>query len=92
MRSNVREGVILASPRNEGERFNVAGSCVRNLGIRFPALIDGMDNAVERAYTGWPDRLVLIGVDGRVEYKSEAGPFGFRPAELAEALGGAVHR
>jgi hypothetical protein len=87
MRSNVREGVIFTSPRDEGERFNLAGSCVRNLGIRFPALIDAMDNAVERAYTGWPDRLVLIGVDGRVQYKSEPGPFGFRPAELAAALG-----
>jgi len=57
MRSNIREGVVFRNPRSEGERFQVAVSCVRTLGIRFPALIDGMDNTVEQAYTGWPDRL-----------------------------------
>ena len=34
-----------------------------------------MDNAVEQEYTAWPDRLYLIGVDGRIRFKSEAGPF-----------------
>jgi hypothetical protein len=58
-RSNVRKGVIFATPRTEGERVEIAESCVRTLGIRFPALIDGMDNAVEREYAGWPDRLIV---------------------------------
>ena len=65
----------------------VAESCVRKLGIRFPALIDGMDNTVERLYTGWPDRLLLIDRTGSVVYKSAPGPFGFHPAELEAALG-----
>ena len=86
MGSNVREGVVFASPKTDAERVNVAESCVRNLGIRFPALIDGIENTVERAYTGWPDRLVLIGKDGRVVYRSEPGPFGFHPAELEQAI------
>jgi type I thyroxine 5'-deiodinase len=86
MGSNVREGVVFASPKTDAERVNVAGSCVRNLGIRFPALIDGIENTVEREYTGWPDRLVLIGKDGRVVYRSEPGPFGFHPAELEQAI------
>ena len=66
--ANVRENVVFRSPRSNGERFEVAGSCVRKLGIRFPALIDGIDNTVERLYTGWPDRLYLIDRDGRVVY------------------------
>ena len=86
MGSNVREGVVFASPRNDGERLHIAESCVRNLGIRFPALIDGIDNTVERMYTGWPDRLILIGIDGRIVYKSEPGPFGFHPEALEAAL------
>jgi type I thyroxine 5'-deiodinase len=86
MGSNVREGVVFASPKTDGERVNVAASCVRNLGIRFPALIDGIENTVERQYTGWPDRLILIGADGRVVYVSEPGPFGFHPARLEAAL------
>lgn len=86
MQSNVRENVVFRNPRSEGERTQVAESCVRNLGIRFPALIDGMDNAVEQQYTGWPDRMFLINREGRVVYKSEAGPFGFHPAQLEAAL------
>jgi len=59
---------------------------VRKLGIRFPALIDGIDNTVERQYTGWPDRLFLIGRDGRVIFKTTPGPFGFDPKQLEDAL------
>lgn len=86
MGSNVREGVVFRNPRSDGERFQVAESCVRNLGIHFPALIDGIDNTVERLYTGWPDRLVLIDRQGRVAYKSAPGPFGFAPTNLENAL------
>jgi len=90
MRSNIKEGVVFRNPRSDSERFNVAESCVRTLGIRFPALIDGIDNAVERQYTGWPDRLYLIGRDGRVVFKSAPGPFGFHPAALEQALRGVL--
>jgi len=86
MESNVTEHVLFASPKNEDERFALAGSCVRNLHIAFPALIDGFDNRVEAAYTGWPDRLYLIAPGGRVLYKSKPGPFGFHPEELAAAI------
>ena len=88
MRSNIRDGVVFRNPRTEGERFQVADSCVRTLGIRFPALVDGMDNTVEQAYTGWPDRLYLIDREGRVVYKSRPGPFGFEPAGLEAAMRG----
>jgi type I thyroxine 5'-deiodinase len=86
MGSNVREGVIFRDPRSDAERQTVAESCVRTLGIRFPALIDGIDNTIERLYTGWPDRLYLIDRDGRVAYKSAPGPFGFHPSDLESAL------
>ena len=86
MRSNVKEGVVFRNPTSDAERFDVAESCVRNLGIRFPALIDGIDNTVERLYTGWPDRLYLVGSDGAIVYKSRPGPFGFEPGELEAAL------
>jgi hypothetical protein len=86
MGSNVRDGVIFASPRTDQERVEIAESCVRRLGIRFPALIDGMDNSVERLYTGWPDRILLIDAGGRLVFKTEAGPFGFKPSQLEAAL------
>ncbi len=86
MQSNVKDKVVFASPKNYEERTSVANSCVRKLGIKFPAVIDGFDNTVEKAYTGWPDRLYLIDPVGRVVYKSGPGPFGFHPDELEIAL------
>ena len=90
MQSNVRDNVLFRSPKDETERAYVAGACVRKLGIRFPAMIDGFDNQAESAFTGWPDRLYLIGKGGRVLYKSKPGPFGFHPKELAEAIKASV--
>jgi Iodothyronine deiodinase len=88
MQSNVRDNVVFASPRTMEDRESVANSCVRKLGIKFPALIDGFDNVTESTYTGWPDRLYLIDRDGRIAYKSKPGPFGFHPEELRKALEG----
>ena len=86
MQSNVRDKVLFASPRNEDERAEVAGTCVRKLGIEFPAVLDEFGNSTERAYTGWPDRLYLIDSQGRIVYKSKPGPFGFKPDQLEAAL------
>jgi type I thyroxine 5'-deiodinase len=83
---NEREGVLFASPRTTDERQETASACVRKLGLRIPALCDSIANATERAYTGWPDRLYLIGHGGRVLYKSAPGPYGFKPAALEDAL------
>jgi hypothetical protein len=86
MAVNVRESEVLADPKTLEERTAIAERCVRKLGIRIPALVDGVGDGVEAAYTGWPDRLYLIGRDGRVKFKSPPGPFGFKPASLAGAL------
>ncbi len=86
MQSNLRQNVIFTSPRSLKERGAVAESCVRNLHIEIPALLDNFGNSTEAAYTGWPDRLYLIDRDGHVVYKSSPGPFGFHPHELAAFL------
>ena len=86
MESNIRDHVVFASPKSEEERAFLAGACARKLGIRFPAVLDGFDNSIERAYTGWPDRMYLINTGGGVLYKSQPGPFGFKPDELRRAL------
>ena len=86
MASNVKDSVLFASARSDGERGATASACVRNLGIHIPAVLDGIDNKTERAYTGWPDRLYLIGTDGRVKFKTEPGPYGFSTNGLEQAL------
>lgn len=86
MESNIKQGVVFRSPRNEQERDELAGTCVRKLGIKFRAVVDGFDNATEKAYTGWPDRIYLIDSTGRIVFKSKPGPFGFKPELLSAAL------
>jgi type I thyroxine 5'-deiodinase len=80
--SNIKDRVVYASPTTENERSSLAGVCVTRLGIKLPALVDGLDDATEKAYAGWPDRLYLVGRDGRIVYKTKPGPFGFKPADL----------
>jgi type I thyroxine 5'-deiodinase len=59
--SNIKDRVVYASPTTENERSSLAGVCVTRLGIKLPALVDGLDDATEKAYAGWPDRLYLVG-------------------------------
>ena len=86
MQSNIKDKVLFATPKTDEEREYVAGACVRKLGIKFPAVIDGIDNTTEKAYTGWPDRLYLIGSDGKVVFKSKPGPFGSSRTDLEAAI------
>ena len=86
MQSNLRDKVVFASPKNQAERAEIAGICVRRLHMEFPAVLDEFGNSTEQAYTGWPDRIYLLDSQGRIAYKSKAGPFGFKPDALANAL------
>ena len=86
MESNMKDKVVFASPKNEEERAFVAGSCVRKLGIKIPAVLDEFGNSTEKSYTAWPDRMYLIDATGHIAYKSKPGPFGFKSSELRDAL------
>lgn len=83
---NVSDDVLVATTKTSDERYKVAGVCLTKLGLELPALVDELDNRVERAYTGWPDRLYVIDRDGRIAHKSAAGPFGFKPADVEATL------
>ena len=83
---NLRDHILFAAPKSYEERSEMGQTCVVKLGIHFPAVVDTFDNATERAYAGWPDRLYVIGTDGRVAYKSAPGPFGFHPQGVADTL------
>ena len=84
---NEKENVVYEDPQQYDDRANLAGTCSTNLGIEFPALVDTIENSTEVAYTAWPDRLYVIDAGGRIAYKSEAGPFGFKTEQLSEAIG-----
>ena len=78
---------IVEEPVTMAEREEVARVCMTKLELEpIPALVDGMDNAVDKAYRAAPDRLYLVGRDGTIAYRGGPGPFGFKPDELEEAI------
>ncbi len=68
------------------ERREVAGMCEVALQYGIKTYVDEMDNVVSEAYASMPDRLYLVGTDGKVVYAGGKGPFGFKPAELKQAM------
>jgi len=86
MESNDKAGIRIAQPTTESERTAVAARCCQSLNMTMPLLVDRLDDHVGHLYSGMPDRLYLIGRDGRVVYKGGRGPFGFKPGELEQSL------
>ena len=80
------QGPLLEDPISFSERSGVATRCTADLNLPMPALVDGMDDAVNQAYQGHPDRLYLIGRDGKIRYAGERGPRGFDPDALEDAI------
>ena len=85
-KSNERVGITLTQPTSFEERVKAASQCCGALELTIPMVVDGMDNRVGEAYSGFPDRLYLIDRNGKVALKSGRGPFGFIPAELEQSL------
>ena len=82
---------ILEDPTTLAERRTVARRCLTALELEpLPALVDTLDDAVNRAYDAWPDRLFLVGRDGLIAYRGGPGPNGFDPDELEEAIRAAL--
>jgi hypothetical protein len=83
---NVAAGILVEQPENYTEREELAELCTTSLEISMPTVIDNLDNAVEIAYAGNPDRIFILDADGIVRFKTKPGPWGFRPGEAIEAL------
>ena len=86
MAVNLKDNVVFASARSFEQRAETGATCVKDLKIALPMVVDEIDNRIERAYTAWPDRLYVIDAGGRVAFKSAAGPFGFQVAPVERAL------
>jgi hypothetical protein len=78
---------IVEEPLTLAERQSLATTCMAKLALEpIPALVDNMDNKVNRAYAAAPDRLYLVGRDGNIAYRGGRGPFGFKPDDLEAAI------
>ena len=88
VQSNLDEGVVIGDAIEADDRNRAARLCARNLQITIPVLADTMDNAAEREYQAWPERLYILSADGSVLYQGGRGPYGFDTEELSAALEG----
>ena len=84
--SNVDENILFRQHQSYGEREEAAQSCTIGMHISVPTLVEEIDNAIDEAYGAAPERLYLIGKDGRVVYRGGAGPHFFDLDELDAAL------
>ena len=73
-------------PKTIEERRSVAGECEDALRYGIRTYVDEMDDAVNKAYAAWPTRLYLVGIDGKVVYAGDFGPFDFKPEKLKTAI------
>lgn len=69
-----------------GQRSEAAQVCMDALKLSTPTVLDREDNRVNTAYAGWPDRLYVVGVDGRIAYQGKQGPAGFKVNEVEDWL------
>ena len=84
--SNESEKILFAQPTTLAARSEIAQVCSLKLELPIPTLVDDMENSTDRKYYALPDRLYLIGSDGRVTYRGGPGPFGFVAADLKTAI------
>jgi Iodothyronine deiodinase len=85
---NREQDIRVDDPQTVAERQGVAEACATRFALDLPVLVDDVGDEVAKAYGGWPDRLYLVGRDGRIAYQGGRGPFGFDVAELEAAIEG----
>ncbi len=49
--------------------MQVGEACMLKMALEMPAVVDEMDDAVTKNYAAMPERLFLIGPDGKVAYR-----------------------
>jgi len=83
---NIEDGWILNEPATWDERKKVAENFLAKTKLSIPTLIDDMDNKADNNYKAWPDRVYVIGIDGKIIYKGGQGPQEFKPLEIVPFL------
>ena len=83
---NTRDSVSITAEKTFAEKEEHATICSRKLHLRFPAVVDGMDAAVEKAYNAWPSRAFVVGKNGQILYSTPLTELDFHPADMESVL------
>ena len=86
MDSNRKDNMVFNQPRTFAERCTAARLLPDRLHYRIPVAVDPIEAPAEKAFAAWPERIYIMDVGGRVVYKAEPGPFGFKPEDADKKL------
>lgn len=86
MKSNIKDDVCYAQPRNLADRLAIANDFTKRFNYPVPFGVDDMNNAANNAYAAWPERLYIIDETGKIAYRGGMGPFNYNPAEVRSWL------
>lgn len=82
----INDGKTIEQTDSIAVRMALAAQTARALKLTMPVVVDKEDNKVNAAYAGWPDRLAVVGVDGKLAYYGKRGPAGFKVGEVEKWL------
>lgn len=82
MKSNVKDDVCYAQPKNLEQRLYIANDFIKRFKYPVPFGVDDMSNQAEGAYSAWPERLYVIDESGHIAYRGGMGPFHYDPKEV----------
>lgn len=77
---------MVKDPTTDAERLKVAEDFAKQFKFKQPILLDSIDDAMEKKFAGWPDRLYVVDGEGKIAYKGGPGPRGFKPEEIPAVL------
>jgi hypothetical protein len=83
---HAQQGPKVARAKTIDDRVIAATECVADLKLSMPVLIDDMEATTETAYQGWPARLVIVDVEGRIAWRTRAGRDGADPGGAGAQL------
>ena len=86
MPQNERDRVLVPDPKTLAERKKVAEGFAEQFNLKLPILVDPMSDPFEKAFAAWPDRVYVLDGTGKVAYKGDPGPRGFKVAEAPAVL------
>jgi hypothetical protein len=84
--ANETDSVCYSQPKTLEERRLIANDFVERFHYALPLVVDTMENQAEDTYAAWPERLYVIGAEGKILYKGAMGPQGFAPDEVDSVL------
>ena len=84
--ANEREKILIKDPKSLEERQKVAKEFAAQFRVSIPICVDTIDDQVEKAYCGWPDRLYVVDAAGKLAYVGGPGPGGFQVRQVPPVL------